>query len=70
MLSLNDVFSFEEIKEWEERIRKITPDFSKEIERYGYFAELKIDGFAIELIYDNGFFNLGSTRETGLLARM
>ena len=67
MLSLNDVFSFEEIKEWEERIRKITPDFSKEIERYGYFAELKIDGFAIELIYDNGFFNLGSTRGDGII---
>lgn len=67
MLSLNDVFSFEEVKEWEERIRKITPVFSEEIKKYGYFAELKIDGFAIELIYDNGFFKLGSTRGDGIV---
>ena len=67
MLSLNDVFLFEEIKEWEERIRKITPIFDKEIEKYGYFAELKIDGFAIELIYDNGFFKIGSTRGDGMI---
>lgn len=67
MLSLNDVFSFEEVKGWEERIRKITPVFSEEIKKYGYFAELKIDGFAIELIYDNGFFKLGSTRGDGIV---
>ena len=67
MLSLNDVFLFEEIKDWEERMRKITPAFNKEIEKYGYFAELKIDGFAIELIYDNGFFKLGSTRGDGII---
>lgn len=67
MLSLNDVFSFEEIKEWEERMRKIAPDFDEEIKKYGYFAELKIDGFAIELVYKNGFLEIGSTRGDGII---
>lgn len=67
MLSLNDAFSQEETREWEERISKITKYFGGEIKKYGYFAELKIDGFAIELVYDNGVLKSGSTRGDGLV---
>ncbi len=51
MLSIEDVFSEEELKDWQERIQKLVPH-----ERFDYFAELKIDGFAISLVYKNGVF--------------
>ncbi len=60
MLSLNDAFSEEEVSEWEQRIKKFGAG-----EALDYFAELKIDGFAISLMYENGFFVRGSTRGDG-----
>lgn len=60
MLSLNDAFGEEEIKAWEERIQKIVP--GKKLE---YFCELKLDGLAVSLIYENGVFVMGSTRGDG-----
>ena len=60
MLSLNDVFDFEELKAWEERVGKLIGG-----EKPDYFAELKIDGFAISLVYENGIFVEGSTRGDG-----
>jgi DNA ligase (NAD+) len=60
MLSMEDVFSFQELKEWEEYLKKFLPE--KEFE---YVAELKVDGFAVTLIYENGIFKLGATRGTG-----
>ncbi len=62
MLSLNDAFSETEIEEWEGRIRKLIPGS----ERLDYFAELKIDGFAVSLLYENGRFVSGSTRGDGV----
>lgn len=62
MLSLNDAFSEEELREWAERIGKLLP--GKEFE---YFAELKIDGFAVSLIYEGGIFVEGSTRGDGMI---
>lgn len=59
MLSLTDAFSFDELKEWEERNKKIAN------ESYNYFAELKIDGLAVSLIYENGNFVRGATRGDG-----
>src|SRR4030042_4344265 len=59
MLSLTDAFSFEELKEWETRNKKIVN------ENYDYFAELKIDGLAVSLIYENGIFIRGATRGDG-----
>lgn len=46
MLSLNDVFNFEEIVEWEERIVKLIGKKSS------YYAELKVDGLALSLTYE------------------
>jgi len=60
MISLEDIFSFNELKEWEEYLKRIFPR-----EQFDYFAELKIDGFAISLIYKNGVFLRGATRGTG-----
>src|SRR3989344_7616062 len=63
MLSFNDAFSENDIKDWIKRVEnylghKLSNDF---------YCELKIDGLAIELIYENGFFTKGSTRGNGLV---
>lgn len=60
MLSLEDVFSSDEFLEWLERVKKMVPS-----ESFDFFSELKIDGFAISLIYENGVFAQGSTRGDG-----
>lgn len=57
MLSLNDVFDYEELEAWEKRVSKLIDN-----KKTDYFAELKIDGFAISLVYENGVFVEGSTR--------
>ncbi|MCH4171701.1 MAG: NAD-dependent DNA ligase LigA [Lactobacillus sp.] len=59
MLSMGDVFSFEELREWDARLRGNTDA------EVAYSTELKIDGLAIDLIYENGQFVLGSTRGDG-----
>jgi len=59
MLSLTDAFSFEELKDWETRNSKIKPLGC------GYFAELKMDGLAVSLVYENGVFVRGATRGDG-----
>jgi DNA ligase (NAD+) len=63
MLSFNDVFSFDELKNWKERNKKL---LEKNI-NLDYFVELKIDGLAIKLVYENGLLTLGSTRGDGYL---
>ena len=60
MLSLEDVFSVEELVDWEERNRKIFPQG-----KYSYYCELKIDGLAIELKYRDGILFEASTRGDG-----
>ncbi len=63
MLSFNDAFGQEDMKEWEARFEKIFPGAKKG----GYYCELKIDGLAIELIYKKGALFAGSTRGDGLI---
>lgn len=62
MLSLNDAFSFEELEEWEKRIQKLVPNKS-----FNYFCEVKFDGLAVSLIYENGVFVRGATRGDGFV---
>ena len=61
MLSLNDVVSFDELKSWEVRIKKL---LDPKLE-FSYFAELKLDGLAVSLIYEDGEFVRGATRGDG-----
>ena len=61
MLSFNDAFSGEEMKDWAKRNEKIVKDADKD----GYYCELKIDGLAIELIYEDGILKVGATRGDG-----
>jgi len=61
MLSMNDAFSKEEVSEWDVRTRKIVD------KPHSYFCELKLDGLAISLIYENGDFVRGATRGDGFV---
>ncbi|MBN2753696.1 MAG: NAD-dependent DNA ligase LigA [Candidatus Goldbacteria bacterium] len=58
MLSLDNTYNPEDLREFDERVKKIT-------EKYTYTVELKIDGVAIALIYKNGYFETGITRGDG-----
>jgi DNA ligase (NAD+) len=62
MLSLNDCFSIEEIYDWKKRIQKLTPS-----ENFEYFCELKMDGLACSIIYENGVLKTAVTRGDGSL---
>lgn len=62
MLSLNDAFSREEMKEWEQRLQKLLPNTAWE-----YVCELKFDGLAVSLVYENGLLKVGKTRGNGIL---
>ncbi|KKQ35055.1 MAG: ligase protein [Candidatus Nomurabacteria bacterium GW2011_GWB1_37_5] len=61
MLSLNDIFSTDELNDWEKRITKLLPAAAK----LSYFSELKYDGLAVSLIYEKGQFVRGATRGDG-----
>jgi len=61
MLSLDNCYSLEELREFEERIQKLLPSQKTE-----YVAELKIDGLGISAIYREGKFNRAVTRGDGL----
>ena len=55
MLSLGDVFSYDELREWSKKITDIYGDVE-------YCAEYKIDGLAMSLIYEDGLFKQAVTR--------
>lgn len=60
MLSLQDVFSFEELKEWDNRVKSVVGEAE-------YVVELKIDGLSVALLYENGQLTRGATRGDGLV---
>ncbi len=60
MLSLANAFSTEELRAFDQRIKKIIPQ-----QKLEYVVELKIDGLAITLVYENGIFIRGATRGDG-----
>jgi DNA ligase (NAD+) len=62
MLSLQNALEREEVVEFDARIRKFL-NYRDPIE---YVAEPKLDGIAVELVYENGLFLQGSTRGDGL----
>lgn len=63
MISLANAFSPEELTAWEERNARILP----EVRTAGYTAEIKIDGAAVTLTYEDGRFTVGATRGNGVI---
>ena len=63
MLSLNKCNTAEELLDFHRRVRELAEVSSDEIE---YAVEPKFDGLAVELVYKNGTYELGSTRGDGV----
>lgn len=66
MLSLANAFSPEELRAWEDRNARITED----VRHGGYTTEVKIDGSAVSLTYEEGRFVAGATRGNGNLGEL
>lgn len=62
MLSLEDIFSEEEFNDWALRIEKLAPR-----DKFEWFSELKFDGLALSLIFNNGVLERASTRGNGVI---
>ncbi len=60
MLSLTDAFSEDELRAWDTRMKKLEPDAE-----YAYYAELKMDGLALSIVYQDGALQYGATRGDG-----
>ena len=60
MLSLDNTYNFDELREFDARVRKHLPD-----EKVEYVLEPKIDGVSISLRYEKGRFAIGATRGDG-----
>lgn len=63
MLSLNDVFSRDELVAWEHRIKKLLP--VAEQKKLEYVVEIKMDGLALSLVYVDGLLSTAATRGNG-----
>lgn len=61
MLSLQNAMNIKELEEFDIKIKRFLKD-DKEIE---YVAEPKMDGLAVELVYEKGILTVGSTRGNG-----
>jgi DNA ligase (NAD+) len=61
MLSIDNAYSLDELREWDARVRK-----GLGIEDIEYEAELKIDGVSIDLLYENGQLTRAATRGDGV----
>jgi DNA ligase (NAD+) len=62
MLSLNDVFSRDEVEAWIKRIQKLAPEAKPE-----FFIDVKLDGLACALLYEDGKFVRAVTRGDGFV---
>ena len=61
MLSIDNTYSYDEVREWDARVRKgLNPG-----EPVRYVVELKVDGVAVSLRYEHGVFVQGATRGDG-----
>ena len=60
MISLANVFDEDELRSFDEKIRKV-------VSKYTYVSELKIDGLAVSLLYEAGLFKRAATRGNGLV---
>ncbi len=62
MLSLNDVFNRDEVEAWIRRIQKLAPEAKPE-----FFIDVKLDGLACALVYEDGVFVRAVTRGDGFV---
>ncbi len=58
LLSLDNAFSAEDLREFDRRVRQVTSSVD-------YVVELKIDGLTVALTYENGLLAVGATRGDG-----
>jgi DNA ligase (NAD+) len=63
MLSLDNAFNEDELKRWEDRNTRML----SEVRSAGYICELKIDGAAVSLLYEDGVLMRAATRGNGVL---
>jgi DNA ligase (NAD+) len=66
MLSLDNAYSEEELRAFDERVRRGLTDAGRPLEPLAYVAELKIDGLSMALTYENGVLVRGATRGDGV----
>ena len=62
LLSLLDIFNFEDLRSFDERTKKVAEENNTELK---YVVETKIDGLSVSLEYKNGEFVRGATRGNG-----
>ncbi|HZJ00118.1 MAG TPA: NAD-dependent DNA ligase LigA [Gemmatimonadaceae bacterium] len=67
MLSLGNAFDDNELSAWQDRIIRLA---GNDIDKSGYTVELKIDGAAVSLTYENGVFSRGATRGNGSIGEV
>ncbi|MCU0373504.1 MAG: NAD-dependent DNA ligase LigA, partial [Ignavibacteria bacterium] len=61
MLSLTNTYSLDELIDFDKRIAMLLPG-----QEYEYVCELKFDGLAVSLVYENGYLSRGATRGDGI----
>ncbi|MFD9627492.1 NAD-dependent DNA ligase LigA [Peribacillus muralis] len=61
MLSLGNAFNESDLRDFDRKVRQAVGD------NYSYVCELKIDGLAVTLQYENGYFTRGATRGDGTI---
>jgi len=64
MLSLNDAFTEDDVHDW---LTRLENHLKRKLEKEEFYCELKLDGLAIELRYENGMLVEGSTRGDGTI---
>jgi DNA ligase (NAD+) len=67
MTSLNDAFNLEDLKAWEKRNFNLLAKKNVDTSLINYWAELKLDGLAVSLVYNNLNFKYGATRGDGFV---
>src|SRR5437899_728254 len=60
MLSLDNTYSIEELREWDKRVNKLAAG-----RKFEYVAELKIDGVSLAVVYNDGQMDRAVTRGDG-----
>ncbi len=65
MMSMFDAFDYDDMVAWEDRNKNLLAKNHKNTEIQEYFCELKMDGLAISLVYENGVLVQGATRGDG-----